>query len=311
MREICFCNRNCKFRGTLVAKRCVWLITGLTAAFLTGCAVNPLTGQEELMFFSEDKDVQLGDKYAPQIEKALGGRFPDENLQEYVNTVGQRIARFCHRPDIAYHFTAVDEKQVNAFAVPGGHIFITKGLLEKLDSEAQLAAILGHEIGHVVARDTMAALSRQIGMTALLGAAAGVGGSGSGDLIAGTAFITGVLSLQYSRDDERAADMVGMAYLVQAGYDPRGAVETMRILGELQTVRPVEFFSTHPNPQNRVAYLEERIERRYGMIGELKMGRDDYEQNVLAVLAEHEPRKRPGGAAAGEHEPASSSKTGS
>ena len=297
-----------------MAKRCVWLIAGLTAACLTGCAVNPLTGQEELMFFSEDKDVQLGDKYAPQIEHALGGRFPDENLQDYINTVGQRIARFCHRPDIAYYFTVVDEKQVNAFAVPGGHIFITKGLLEKLDSEAQLAAILGHEIGHVVARDTMAALSRQIGMTALLGAAAGVGGSGSGDLMAGTAFITGVLSLQYSREDEQAADMVGMAYLVQAGYDPRGAVETMRILQELQTVRPIEFFSTHPNPQNRVAYLEERIERRYGMIGELKMGREEYEENVLAVLAEHTSHQRPaGGAATGDekHEPTPSSETGS
>ncbi|UCD52471.1 MAG: M48 family metalloprotease [Phycisphaerales bacterium] len=297
-----------------MVKRFTWLVAGLTLGLVSGCAVNPLTGQEELMFFSEDKDVQLGEKYAPQIEQALGGRFPDENLQDYINTVGQRIARFCHRPDIAYHFTAVDEKQVNAFAVPGGYIFITKGLLEKLDCEAQLAAILGHEIGHVVARDTMAALSRQIGMTALLGAAASVGGSGSGDLMAGTAFVSGVLSLQYSRDDEKAADMVGMAYLVQAGYDPRAAVETMRILQELQSVRPVEFFSTHPNPQNRVAYLEERIERRYGMIGELKMGREDYEQNVLAVLAEHKSPRRPPDGVTTEvegHEPASSLETGS
>lgn len=294
--------------------RVACFLGGVVLALLSGCAVNPLTGQEELMFFSEDKDVRLGEKYAPEIEHALGGRIEDENLQDYVNRVGQRIARFCHRPDIAYHFTAVDETQVNAFAVPGGYIFITKGLLEKLDCEAQMAAILGHEIGHVVARDTMAALSRQIGMTALLGAAASVGGSGSGDLMAGTAFISGVLSLQYSRDDEKAADMVGMAYIIQAGYDPQAAVDTMRILAELQTVRPVEFFSTHPNPQNRVAYLEERIERRYGMIGELKMGREEYQENVLDVLAEHKTHKRPAGMApadAEEEEPASSSETGS
>ena len=297
-----------------MAKRFTWLMGGLALSLLSGCAVNPLTGQEELMFFSEDKDVELGEKYAPEIETALGGRFPDENLQNYVDRIGQRIARFCHRPDIAYYFTVVDQKAINAFAVPGGYVFITSGLLEELDSEAQLAAILGHEVGHIVARDTMAALSQQIGMTALLGAAAGVGGRGSGDLVAGTAFISGVLSLQYSRDDEKAADLVGMAYMIQTGYDPRAAVETMRILQELQTLRPIEFFSTHPNPENRVAYLEERIERRYATLDVLKMGTTDYEQNVLAVLAEHAARNPPAGrrpTGDEKREPAPSSETGS
>jgi len=268
------------------------ILTGtVLLGLLAGCAVNPVTGEEELMFFSPEKDIELGEKYAPQIEKALGGRFPDENLQKYIDRVGQRIARFCHRPDIAYHFTVVDHDSVNAFAVPGGYIFITRGLLQKLKSEGQLAAILGHEVGHVVARDTMVTLSRQIGMTALLGAAVGVGGSGSGDLVAGTAFISGVLTLQYSRDDEKAADLVGMAYMIQAGYDPNGAVETMRVLEELQTIRPIEFFSTHPSPENRIAYLEERIERRYAMLGALKTGTEDYERNVLAVLPEDDSRR--------------------
>ena len=119
--------------------RSCWLLVLL--AFLAGCAINAVTGQEELMFFSEDKDIELGGKYAPQIEEALGGRFPDENLQNYVNRIGQRVVRFCHRPDIAYHFTVVDQRAINAFAVPGGHIFITSGLLAKLGSEAQLAAM--------------------------------------------------------------------------------------------------------------------------------------------------------------------------
>ena len=279
-----------------MAKQWIRLAGGLILVLLSGCAVNPLTGQEELMFFSEDKDVQLGDEYAPKIENALGGRLPDENLQDYVNDVGQRIARFCHRPDIAYHFTVVDQKMVNAFAVPGGYVFITRGMLEKLGSEAQLASILGHEVGHIVARDTMAALSRQIGMTALVGAAAGAaasGGAGSGDLLAGSMFVSGVLSLQYSREDEKTADLVGLAYMIQAGYDPQGAVETMRLLQELQTIRPVEFFSTHPNPENRVAYLEDRIERRYGMLDTLKVGKDEYERNVLTVLADRAERRRP------------------
>jgi len=297
-----------------MVKRFAWFMGGLALSLLSGCAVNPLTGQEELMFFSEDKDVEMGDKYAPQIEAALGGRLPDENLQNYINDIGQRIARFCHRPDIAYYFTVVDQKAINAFAVPGGHVFITRGLLEKLDSEAQLAAILGHEVGHIVARDTMAALSRQIGMTALLAAAAGVGGSGSGDLMAGTAFVSGVLGLQYSRDDEKAADLVGMAYIIQAGYDPHGAVETMRVLQELQTHRPIEFFSTHPNPENRIAYLEERIERCYAALDVLRMGKEEYEQNVLVVLADRAVRNRPPGLRPIEvekEEPAPSSETGS
>ena len=260
-------------------------------ALLSGCAVNPVTGQEELMLFGPDKDVELGRKYGPQIEKALGGRFPDENLQSYVNRVGQRLARVCHRPDIAYHFTAVRQKQINAFAVPGGYIYITTGLLEKLETEAQLAAILGHKIGHVVARDTMAALSRQIGMTALVAASAGVGGRGSGDLMAGAAFVSGVLSLQYSREDEKAADLVGLSYMVQAGYDPNGMVETMQILQELQSIRPIEFFSTHPNPESRLGYLQERIGRRYATFVELKTGQDEYRQNVLAVLLPNRDRQ--------------------
>ncbi len=296
-----------------MAKHFACILAVIAGFMSSGCAVNPVTGQEELMFFSEEKDVKLGRDYAPKIEAALGGRFPDENLQNYVNRVGQRIARFCHRPDIAYYFTVVDQKQINAFAVPGGYIFVTSGLLEKLTSECQLAAILGHEIGHVVARDTMAALSRQIGMTALLGAAAGVGGAGSGDALAGTAFVTGVLSLQYSRDDEKAADLVGVNYIVQAGYDPMGAVEMMRILQELQTIRPIEFFSTHPNPSSRVAYLEERIERRYASLDMLKKGEIEYEVNALDVLAKHDKHRRPSDLQPGgtEEEPAPESETGS
>jgi len=270
------------------------ILTGTIAlVLLAGCAVNPVTGDEELMFFSPEKDVELGQKYAPRIEKALGGRFANENLQRYVDRIGQRMARVCQRPDIAYYFSVVDHESVNAFAVPGGYVFITRGLLEKLKSEGQLAAILGHEVAHIVARDTMVALSQQLGMGALVAASAAVGGAGSNDLLAGSMFISQVLTLQYSRDDERAADLAGMSYMTQAGYDPNGAVETMRVLEDLQSIRPIEFFSTHPNPENRIAYLVDRIERRYRMLGELKIGVEDYQQNVLAVLAETEPRRRP------------------
>jgi predicted Zn-dependent protease len=261
----------------------VWLV-------LSGCAVNPATGDKDLMLFSPEDDIRMGMSYAPEVEKELGGRIADENLQEYVNKVGQKIARVCQRPDIAYHFTAVEEPMVNAFALPGGYIFITRGLLEKLDSEAQMAAILAHEVGHVVARDTLAAISRQIGMTGLV-AAASV--SGSGDVAAASYFISTFLSLQYSRDDEKDADMSGLGYMIQAGYDPNGMLATMHTLAQLQTVRPIEFFSTHPNPENRIIYLEERIERRYADLGQLKTGKSEYQENVLARLKEHKGPRRP------------------
>jgi predicted Zn-dependent protease len=268
------------------------VLFGILLSATWGCAVNPVTGQEELMFFSPSEDVKIGRAYAPQIEAALDGRIDDENLQRYVDRVGQRIARVCHRPDLAYHFTAVEQKGANALAVPGGYIYITRGLLEELETEAQLAAVLAHEVGHVVARDSMAAVSRQIGMTALV-AAVQVGGAPA-QATRGAGFIAAMLTLQYSRDDEHDADMTGLSYMVRAGYDPNGMVETMRTLEELQTVRPVEFFSTHPNPENRFAYIEERIARRYATLGRLKVGRQDYETGVLARLERRADVRRNG-----------------
>ena len=123
-------------------------------------------------------------------------------------------------------------------------------------------------------------------------------GRGSGDALAGTSFITGVLSLQYSREDERDADLTGLSYMVQAGYEPQGMIETMQILQELQTIRPVEFFSTHPNPESRIAYLEERIARRYATLGTLKKGQAEYEEAVLARLNERKGETREFGAQA-------------
>ncbi len=260
---------------------------GLVVVLLSGCTVNPITGNEELMFFSPEKDVELGRKYAPLVVKELGGLMPEEGLQSYLNRIGQRLAGCCQRPDLAYHFAAVEEGGANALAVPGGYIYITRDLLKELKTEAQLASVLSHEIGHVVARDTLVAMSEQIGMTALvLAAQAG----GSADLARGSRFVAAVLSLQYSREDEKEADLAGLSYMTQAGYDPNGMVETMQTLEKLYTVRPVEFFSTHPNPENRIAYIQERIARRYASLGSLKKGQDEYAEKVTAPLNERKKR---------------------
>jgi len=266
-----------------VTRRMLPYALGLMVALLCGCTVNPITGNEELMFFSPDKDVELGRKYAPLVEKELGGQMPEEGLQSYLNRIGQRIAGCCQRPDLAYHFAAVEEGGANAFALPGGYVYITRDLLKELKTEAQLASVLSHEIGHVVARDTLVVMSEQIGMTALvLAAQAGR----SADLAQGSRFVAVMLSLQYSREDEKEADLAGLSYMTQAGYDPNGMVETMQALEKLQTIRPIEFFSTHPNPESRIAYIQERIARRYAALGGLKKGQEEYAQKVAAPLIE-------------------------
>lgn len=245
----------------------------------SGCAVNPISGEEELMLFGPEDDIKIGLQYAPMVEKELGGKIPDDNIQNYIDKIGQRIASVSHRPDWQYHFAAVEHKSINAIAVPGGYVFITKGLLEKLESEAQLAAILGHEIAHVVARDSAAALSRQYGMEILFVAIQASGASE--DAVRAAAFTKQILGLQYSRKDEREADLAGLSYMVKAGYNPYGMVETMQMLQEQQTVRSIEFFSTHPSPANRIGYLTQEIHARYWDLEGLKTGQENYRNNVL------------------------------
>jgi len=263
-------------------KKIVLPLLFLSFCFYTGCAVNPITGKEELMLFPEQQDIELGQKYAPEVEKQLGGRIDDTALQNYINSVGQKIAKVSHKPYFEYQFVAVNHKSLNACALPGGHIFITKGMLKKLTSEAQLAGILGHEITHVVARDTSAAMSREIGLEILLTAAA-YGGATRGVLtVADVA--KQIIGLKYSRTDEKDADLGGLDYIVRAGYNPYGMVETMQMLEEENQEAPIEFLSTHPSPGNRVLYLKARIQTRYQNLPGLKTGEQDYKKFVLDRL---------------------------
>src|SRR4030043_352761 len=154
-----------------MSQKIMFLTTSLILAFCAGCAVNPITGQEEFMLLGEQQDVELGKKYAPELEKEMGGRIADEALQNYINSVGQKVAKVSHRRDWDYHFVALDDDMVNAFALPGGYIFITKGMLKELTTESQLASVLAHETAHVVARDTAVLMSREIGIDILMAAA--------------------------------------------------------------------------------------------------------------------------------------------
>jgi len=263
-------------------KKLRWFVLALSLCFCAGCAVNPITGEEELMLIPEQQDFAIGRKYAPQVEKQMGGRIPNANLQKYVDGIGQKLARVSHRPDWEYHFVALNDKSINAFALPGGYIFITKGMLKKLTTEAQLAAILSHETTHVVARHSSAAMSREIGIGLLLSAVTSEKTPRS-TLIA-TNLTRQILNLRYSRKDEHEADLGGLEYMVRAGYNPYGMVETMQMLQNQQKLRPIEFLSSHPSPQNRIEYLTEEIQDVYHNIEDLKIGKEAYYQNVLRTL---------------------------
>jgi predicted Zn-dependent protease len=255
------------------------------ALCIAGCAVNPVTGENELILFGEEQDIEMGRGYAPEVEKQLGGAIENPALQNYVNSVGQKIARLSHNPDFEYSFVAVNDDMVNALALPGGYIFITKGMLQKMQTEAQLAGVLAHEIVHVVARDVANAISKQMGMEVLLAALASQTESQGAIILAD--LTAQIVSLSFGREDERQADRTGMDYMVRAGYDPQGMVEMMQILEAEEKAAPMEFFSTHPSPENRVAYLQQRA-RTYP-VSQLQgavVGREDYRKYVLAQLPE-------------------------
>jgi predicted Zn-dependent protease len=259
------------------------LVSGL--CFFFGCAANPITGEDELMFDRDyHHDIKLGKEVAPQVEKALKGKIKDQVLQDYINGVGRKITIFSHNPDFDFNYVAVNDKSVNALALPGGCIFITKGLLLKLENESQLAGILAHETVHVVARDTENMMSKGVGMGALFVLA--MSQARTQGEVAAADIAMQLVALKYSREDERTADLGGMDYMFRAGYNPNGMVETMQILQkEEESSNSCDFFSTHPSPENRIDYLRARIQSHYldGIAG-TKTGEEDYRQNVLDRL---------------------------
>ncbi|MFA5554627.1 MAG: M48 family metallopeptidase [Phycisphaerae bacterium] len=258
-----------------------YLILSVFLSFLTGCVTNPISGESQFIIFSEEQDVELGKNYAPEIEKQLGGQIQNLVVQNYLNSIGQQIARVSHQPPyFSYQYIALDDEMINAFALPGGYIFITKGMLLKLENEAQLAAILAHETIHVVARHSSASISREIGMEVALSVALSKS-SGAATQVAGIS--RQIIGLSYSRSQEREADLGGLDYMVKAGFDPWQMVKTMQMLEAEQKTKQIEFFSTHPSPENRVGYISQAIQSRGYPTG-LRVGAEDYQRFILNEL---------------------------
>lgn len=271
----------CRIKDIMKAKT-ILLFFVCTLLFAAGCVTNPITGKEELVLLSEQEDIALGEKYAPEIEKQLSGKVDNATLQEYIDKVGQKVAHVSQRPGYNYHFAALNDKSINAFTLPGGHIYITKGLLVKLKSESELAAVLAHETAHAVARDNAKAMSRQIGIELLLSTLTSDKTADSAKTIAK---LTGqIIDLRYSRADEKTADLAGIDYMAAAGYNPNGMLETMEMLQKENESRSIEFLSSHPNPENRTQYIRKKILTKFSAPEKLQTGEADYKLSVLEKL---------------------------
>ena len=265
---------------------------GLAVALLAvwGCSTNPATGKPQLALISEQQEIQLGRDYDQQIQRLLGV-YPDPRLQEYVDRIGQKLAAGSERPDLAWTFRVVDDPVVNAFALPGGHVYVTRGLMTHLTSEAQLAAVLGHEIGHVTARHSVTQMSKQ--RLAQIGVLAGA--LISPTLAGVAAHGLDVLFLRYSRDDERQADDLGLRYMYAQGYDPREMPRVFEVLHRVSEgqggQRIPEWQSTHPSEEERIRATSAAVARLGNDFRGRVVSREEYLRSLDHVAFGQNPRE--------------------
>ena len=231
---------------------------GACAAFAAGCATNPVTKRAQLLLFSEDDEIRLDRQYAPHQISADFGVLQDRRLNAYIEEVGQSLGRVSHRPHMPYRFQGVNASYVNAYAFPGGTIAVTRAMLLELEDESQLAAVLGHELGHVNARHTAEQMTKSTLAGVLITGLAAVAAredKNYGDLARGLGGVgSGLLLARYSREDEREADELGMTYAVRAGYPPSGMIGLMDILRRASKERPSvieRLFASHPMSEER------------------------------------------------------------
>lgn len=263
----------------------------LLAALLAGCAVNPATGERQLALISESQEVAMGREADAELVTG-GDLLEDPELEAYVSRIGRRLAAASERPDLPWTFRILDDPAVNAFALPGGFVYLTRGILTHFVNEAQLAAVLGHEIGHVTARHHVSQASRA--QLAQLGLGLGALLAGDAAPLAGVAQ-TGLqlLLLKYSREAENQADTLGLRYMTAAGWEPAEMAEVLEMLadvGEAQEGSGLPgWLSTHPEPAERAQRI--RAEQEPGAEGAGRVERAAYLQRVDGLAFGPDPRE--------------------
>ena len=263
-------------------------------AWVAACATNPVTGRREVSFMSEAQEIAIANESEPQI-KAEMGIYNDPALQQYVSEIGWRMAKISERAHLPWRFTVVDVPAVNAFAVPGGAIYITRGIMPFLASEAELAGVIGHEIGHVTARHSAQQYTRQVSGTVGL-AALGIfvpAARPLGDL---SAQALGVLFLRYGRDDELQADQLGARYESRLGWDPAAVPGFLSTLGRLDEAagdrRGVpNWLATHPEPLARVKEIQPLVQELKAAGGPFTTNRQQFDQRIDGIVYGDNPEQ--------------------
>lgn len=260
-------------------------------SLLGSCAVNPVTGKQDFVMISENQEIQMGREYNAQILKQYPV-YQDQSLQEYVQSIGESLALKSHRPELVYRFTVLDSPDINAFALPGGYIYINRGLMSYLSSEEELAAVLGHEIGHVTARHSVRQYS-QAQLMGILSTAVEINSGRTAGNLANLA--SGALLSGYGRDMELEADDLGAQYIYQEGYSPQGMYEVLSVLkdqeiyskkiAEQRGQEPRSYhgvFASHPSNDLRLQEVLDNVGSSFQM-GE-KKEKDTYLQKIEGMV---------------------------
>ncbi len=262
---------------------------------IPSCAINPVTGKRQIMLMSEAQEIAMGQSYDPQV-LATFGVYPDQKLQNFVQQLGNEMGKISHRPNLQYNIRVVDSPVVNAFAVPGGYIYLTRGILAQFNNEAELAGVLGHEMGHVTARHSVSQQTKQT-----LGQIALIGGMILSPQLAemGEMAMQGMqlLFLKFSRDDEREADKLGAEYASKTGYDAHKMADFFQVLNKMNMSESEggvpTFLSTHPDPGDRensvnqyATQWQQTLQNR-----NWKVNKESYLQLVDGLVYGEDPRQ--------------------
>ena len=279
-------------KGILTRRDFLWLSSMAAAGYVFGCAVDPVTGKKQFMLVSEDTEIQIDRQYSPLQFSTDYGEVQDSRLNRYVSQVGNKMAASSHRPHMPYSFRVVNATYVNAYAFPGGSIAVTRGIMLSLDNEAELAALLGHELGHVNARHAAEQMSKGQLSQALVGGISVLAGTQSaalGDLAGQLGQISaGALLASYSRDNEREADALGMQYMVGAGYGSEGFIGLMEILNSMSKHKSTTvdlLFATHPMSQERYDTAVQTANTKYQSALKGPLYRERYMDHTAGLRA--------------------------
>lgn len=260
-------------------------------SLVVACAVNPATGQRELSLIGQGREIEMGREADADVTSSLG-LVDDPDLQAYVAELGGKLAAVSERPELPWSFKVVDDPVVNAFALPGGFIYVTRGILANFESEAELVAVLGHEIGHVTARHSVSQMSRQ--QLQQIGLGVGMIFSENvrkfGDVAAAG---LGLLNLSYSRGDETQSDELGVRYMTRAGYDAHSMVGVFQMLASVsggEGGRVPQWQLTHPYPENRESHIREVIAAA-GVPADGRVSRDALLDQIDGLVYGEDPRQ--------------------